>query len=166
MSCENCSKGDLLPGDPTGAISTDGAYLASAPQSEMTPARAVVLLTDAFGLPLKNCKILADDLSKRLQCDVWVPDIFGGMFLHLCLPNDVQALIFGIAVGEPLFAVDALTPILPDRAGAKFSFLAILRFIFAVIPRLPVIFRNRPSVVDLRIASVCSFNSLRPAYQH
>jgi carboxymethylenebutenolidase len=76
MSCEDCTKGNVLPGEPTGAIDTvSKAYLAAAPEPS---SRAVILLTDVFGLPLQNCKILADRLSKELACDVWVPDMFDG----------------------------------------------------------------------------------------
>jgi len=131
MSCDNCSKGLVLPGDPTGTIGPDGAYLASAPPSDVTLTHAVVLLTDAFGLPLKNCKILADALSNRLGCDVWVPDIFNG---------------------DPLFSPDALN-FVPDKAGVKTSPWGMLRVVFACIPRLAAIYRSRPSVVDSRIAS-------------
>lgn len=79
MACSDCSKGSLLPGDPTGSIidGSGGAYLAKGVDSG-TSKRAVVLLTDAFGLPLKNSKILADNFAKSLGCDVWVPDIFNG----------------------------------------------------------------------------------------
>jgi len=87
MSCEDCTKGKILPGEPTGAIDTvSKAYLAAALKSS---SRAVVLLTDVYGLPLQNCKILADKLSKELACDVWVPDIFDGTY-HLLLDNGLQ----------------------------------------------------------------------------
>ncbi len=79
-ACEHCTQGYVLPGEPAGTI-VDGAYFHPAPataESGATSTRAVVLLTDIFGLPLKNSKIIADELSKRLQCDVWVPDIFAG----------------------------------------------------------------------------------------
>jgi carboxymethylenebutenolidase len=78
MSCPDCSTGEFLPGEPTGTTSTQGAYFSPAPVAPEDPKRAVILLTDAFGLPVKNCKILADNLAKRLNCDVWVPDLFEG----------------------------------------------------------------------------------------
>jgi hypothetical protein len=81
MSCPDCTTGGILPGEPTGTFSIKGAYCAAAP--EATSKRAVLLLTDGFGLDLKNCKILADDMAKRLRCDVWVPDIFDGMLPFL-----------------------------------------------------------------------------------
>jgi len=79
MSCPDCLTGGLLPAEPTGSISTQGAYLAPAPaDSTETSKGAICLLTDAFGLGLKNCKILADNLAKELNCDLWVPDYFAG----------------------------------------------------------------------------------------
>ena len=79
MSCPKCQEGFVLPGDPTGNIDQDflGAYHASAPNSK-TSQRALIFLTDGFGLPLNNCKIMADNLAKRLECDVWIPDYFDG----------------------------------------------------------------------------------------
>ena len=76
MSCENCFKGSELPGEPSGSM-VDGAYLAASP-TQAEPKRAVVLLTDIFGLPLKNSKIQADKLAQEIGVDVWVPDIFAG----------------------------------------------------------------------------------------
>jgi carboxymethylenebutenolidase len=83
MSCPDCTTGGFLPGEPTGTFSTQGAYFTPAPvalepEDPQASKRAVLLLTDAFGLPLKNSKILADNLAKRLNCDVWVPDLFEG----------------------------------------------------------------------------------------
>jgi carboxymethylenebutenolidase len=83
-SCERCTQGQTLPGEPTGTMTTSlgcEAYLASAqrPGEESTShGPAIVLFTDAFGLPLVNSKILADNLCQKLGCDVWVPDIFNG----------------------------------------------------------------------------------------
>ena len=83
--CAHCVSGLKLPGDPTGAFH-DGAYFRSAQST--TSARAVVLLTDAFGLPYQNCKLLADIYSQRLGCDVWVPDMFdGSCYRFLVLPH-------------------------------------------------------------------------------
>ncbi|KAF8069024.1 dienelactone hydrolase [Lyophyllum atratum] len=78
MSCPNCIAGELLPGEPAGISSTQGAYLASGSVSNEPSKRAIVLLTDVFGLPLKNCKIIADHLAKEMGCDVWIPDQFAG----------------------------------------------------------------------------------------
>lgn len=81
MTCPQCREGFVLPGDPNGAINEEfqGAYLAPSPDGESL--RAIVYLTDGFGLPLKNCKIMADKLAEKLQCDVWIPDYFKGSLI-------------------------------------------------------------------------------------
>ena len=78
-------------GEPKGSIETGflgNSYLAPAPASldeTTTPAKkAVLLLTDAFGLGIPNPKLIADELASQLQCDVWVPDYFLGE-LRRCL---------------------------------------------------------------------------------
>jgi hypothetical protein len=75
MSCPDCFRGSVLLGEPTGNF-VDGTYLATHP--ERTSERAIILLTDIFGLPLKNPKILADSPATHLKCDVWIPDQFAG----------------------------------------------------------------------------------------
>ncbi|KAF5389172.1 hypothetical protein D9757_003523 [Collybiopsis confluens] len=122
MSCPDCRKGTILPGEPTGSIAPNGAYFAPGPSG--TKSRAVILLTDIFGLPLVNSKLLADHFSKKLQCDVWVPDQFNG---------------------NPPFGVDSMK--FPEKAGDK---LEILPFLVGLIPALPALIRNRPSVVFAR----------------
>lgn len=80
-TCAQCTQGHVLPGEPEGSM-VDGAYFHAAPASETVTGetRAIVLLTDIFGLGLKNSKLLVDELSKRLGCDVWAPDLFLGMW--------------------------------------------------------------------------------------
>ena len=81
--CEHCKGGYILPGEPKGEMQ-DAAYFTPGPAasgSEAAPSddkKAIVLLTDIFGLPLVNCKIVADRLAERVGCDVWIPDQFGG----------------------------------------------------------------------------------------
>jgi len=104
------------------------AYLHESPSGSKT--RAVVLLTDIFGLPLVNCKIIADEISKRVDCDVWVPDLFDG---------------------RPLFRVDELLPLVPIKAGEKMPFMRNLRFRLAIIPRLHRLFAIRAAVTDPKI---------------
>lgn len=98
--CPRCQEGSVLPGEPTGNTVPEfqGAYFSPAPDQQTEGAEtggrnkcAVLLLTDAFGLPLKNCKIMADELAKRLGCDVWVPDYFNGKsFAYFSLCPDVN----------------------------------------------------------------------------
>ncbi|KAJ6613335.1 dienelactone hydrolase [Mycena sp. CBHHK59/15] len=130
MSCPDCFRGNVLEGEPTGVISDiDGAYLAKG--SGETSQRAIVLLTDIFGLPLKNSKLLADNFALHLGCDVWVPDLFAG---------------------HPP-ATEWQLRMLPEKAGDKISFFDIIKFIFSILPSIPPIFRNRSAVVDPRTIS-------------
>ncbi len=73
MACERCIQGFVMKDEPEGSMVGD-AYV----HEGTDKSRAVVLLTDIFGLPLVNCKLNADELSERLSCDVWVPDYFAG----------------------------------------------------------------------------------------
>jgi carboxymethylenebutenolidase len=74
--CEHCVQGHTLQGTPSGTFQ-GSAYLHPAPTGSSTK-RAVVVLTDIFGLNLVNNKLITDEYSKRLECDVWCPDIFEG----------------------------------------------------------------------------------------
>ncbi|KDR77585.1 hypothetical protein GALMADRAFT_245735 [Galerina marginata CBS 339.88] len=134
MSCSNCQEGFVLPGEPTGTISQDfqGAYHAATPNSEKSK-YAIILFTDGFGLPLKNCKIIADNLAKSLECDVWVPDYFDG---------------------RPLVAVDNLST--PDRAGKKMTNLDWIKLVLSSVPSLPAYIHSRPSAVDKRVTQFIS----------
>ncbi|THH31165.1 hypothetical protein EUX98_g3022 [Antrodiella citrinella] len=127
MSCEQCGQGYVLAGEPEGTM-VDGAYL----HEGSNKSRAVVLLTDIFGLPLVNCKIMADRFSKELDCDVWVPDLFDG---------------------RPPMNADDMEPLMPDRAGQKIPFMNILRLIWLIVPRVHLLYASRASVVDARIST-------------
>ena len=76
MTCPQCTQGYILPGEPRGTF-VDGAYFSPAPEGGSST-KAIVFLTDIFGLGLRNCKILADAYAKKVECDVWVPDLFAG----------------------------------------------------------------------------------------
>ncbi|KAJ7073540.1 dienelactone hydrolase endo-1,3,1,4-beta-D-glucanase [Mycena belliarum] len=128
MSCPDCISGALITGEPTGYIDASGAYHAPAPStaSETQKTRSILLFTDAFGLPLNNCKLIADTLAARLACDVWVPDIFAG---------------------RPLIPLHLM---LPSRSGEKIGFFRWLQFFWAMLFRVGNIFASRPSIADAR----------------
>ncbi|KAJ2928419.1 hypothetical protein H1R20_g8682, partial [Candolleomyces eurysporus] len=139
MSCPKCVEGYELPGEPRGSIQAEfqGAYFTTFQSQDAsssgsnTSKRAVVLLTDGFGLPLKNCKVIADKISTSLECDVWIPDYFQG---------------------RPLIPLNAMSG--PDKASQKMSILDWIKFIFLNgIPSIPAFISSRPSVVDARLAS-------------
>lgn len=124
----------------------DGAYFSAAPEGGSS-SNAVVLLTDVFGLPLKNNKILADELAKRVGCDVWVPDLFAGAHPLVVAPCRVDVWI----PGSPPVTVDELEPYLPDQPGQTLSWGAKFRLIFLILSRAVKFFGVRPSVVDSRV---------------
>lgn len=104
MSCPDCTRGDFLPGELKGSFSPDfqGAYFTSG-SGEAQSKRAVILLTDAFGLPLKNCKIIADEIATRLECDVWVPDYFNGGHFNFFLERFADSNISNSLQEDHLF---------------------------------------------------------------
>ncbi|KAJ7342470.1 hypothetical protein DFH08DRAFT_782889 [Mycena albidolilacea] len=129
MSCPDCFKGSVLDREPTGVISEiDGAYFAPGPSDANSGShRAIILLTDGFGLNLKNPKILADQFALHLACDVWVPDFFAG---HPPITESQMKL-------------------LPERAGVKLGFFSMLKLVSVVLPSVPsLLITNRSSVVD------------------
>lgn len=58
-------------------------YFTPARGDSTQPTKAIILLTDIFGLRMSNPKIVADHFAEQLGMDVWVPDFFeGGLCLH------------------------------------------------------------------------------------
>jgi len=119
-----------MTAEPTGRM-VDDVYLHESPSGNKT--RAVVLLTDIFGLPLVNSKLVADEISNKLDCDVWVPDLFNG---------------------KPLFGVDELTPLVPTKPGTKVPIWSILKVFTILLPRVFRMFSIRASVTDYKVDAV------------
>ncbi len=159
MSCEQCTQGYVLPGEPAGSI-VDGAYFHPAPEGS-PKSSAIVLLTDIFGLPLKNSKLIADELSKGVGCDVWVPDLFAGT--SLCSrPLCILLSLTQVLAGNPPFKVEELEPLMPQRPSESITFVNTLRMIVLALSRAFRLYGVRGSVVDSRINSVsCRSLSLR-----
>jgi dienelactone hydrolase len=101
-------------------------YFTAAPNDATERTKAIILLTDIFGLPLPNPKIVADQLAEQVGVDVWAPDLFNG---------------------KPIADANTME-LFPDRAGAKIPWL---RLIIKLIPSIPRMFANRASVVDPRV---------------
>jgi carboxymethylenebutenolidase len=77
MTSTSCRKGFLIHGEPKGSM-VGPDYFAPAPSDATERTKAIVLLTDIFGLPSPNPKIIADHLAEHVHVDVWVPDLFNG----------------------------------------------------------------------------------------
>lgn len=132
MLYDRCVQGGILEGKFTGRMEDD-AYNAPAPGVGLLsdgPQTCIVLLTDIFGLPLKNCKIIADSLAKELGVDVWVPDQFAGK------PIVKSSEMNGLSAGTP---------------GEKRGFFGTLKMVLLFLFKIHLIIRNRPSVTDARV---------------
>lgn len=124
--CEHCTQGYILSGEPKNSMQPNGAYFAPAAGDNIATGKAVILFTDIFGLPLKNCKIQADMLAERLGVDVWVPDVFNG---------------------QPITTVEELSPYLKEVPEQKMGILNRIGLIFLMVSRIPRIFVNTPGKV-------------------
>ncbi|KAF5010617.1 hypothetical protein FDECE_3219 [Fusarium decemcellulare] len=80
MPCDDCKTGFQWNGTPAGKETTlNGAKAYVTGDSKDT---AILILTDLFGHTLPNVRILADHYAKEANATVYVPDIFGGEFVH------------------------------------------------------------------------------------
>ncbi|KAG8880337.1 hypothetical protein FRB99_004812, partial [Tulasnella sp. 403] len=73
--CQSCTEGYRLPGEPKGQVVTLGFQQAYRTVTEGGH-KAIVLLTDAFGMTIPNGQLVADTISERLNITVFVPDMF------------------------------------------------------------------------------------------
>lgn len=76
--CPSCIQGYRLAGEPTGEMVSVGDQQAYVRSGTTQGQKAVVILPDAFGLPIPNAQIIADRFSEKLGIDVYVPDIYHG----------------------------------------------------------------------------------------
>lgn len=158
--CPNCITGHRLSGDSTGEMvrvspNVVDAYYASkhSRQEEgATGKKAVVFLTDIFGLPLGNPKIMADTINERLGVDVWVPDMFDGKpWLLLWVLIRAESSM----VGRYPVSSESLGPLIRDTPDApQHGFLTKLKMVFTLLSVLPSFLASRPSVVSQRSEAV------------
>jgi len=128
MSCSDCTAGNWLPGSPKGT-EEDGVYLAKGSNQADTKDKAVVVLSDVFGLALPNPKIIADSIAERTGFDVWVLDLFNG---------------------NPPLAPGSLDSVSPRRAGEKVGLWKQIGLYLTVFAHIFGFIAARPSVVDPR----------------
>ncbi|EIM81993.1 chlorocatechol-degradation protein [Stereum hirsutum FP-91666 SS1] len=77
--CKHCIEGVVHEGETTGTIETIGGvrtYIAT-PSQDFPKDKAVLILTDVFGLELNNNRLLADAYAKN-GFKVFMPDLFDG----------------------------------------------------------------------------------------
>ncbi|KAM0193495.1 hypothetical protein ACHAPI_007564 [Fusarium lateritium] len=101
MPCDDCKTGFQWNGTPIGKESTlNGATAYVTGDSTDT---AILVLTDFFGHTLPNIRILADHYAKEVNATVYVPDIFGGEFVHpdaLSDPEKAKSFNMGAFLGR------------------------------------------------------------------
>jgi dienelactone hydrolase len=101
MSCPDCFQGGKATGEAKGymkEIAGVQTYVAGDP-STTTSQSTIIYFTDAFGLPLINNKLLADEYASATGFRVLVPDIIPGGPMSL----SVMALMEEIRVPVSLF---------------------------------------------------------------
>ncbi|KAL9061581.1 MAG: hypothetical protein Q9162_000113 [Coniocarpon cinnabarinum] len=76
--CKDCVSGTIHDGTPTGRTEKlyDLDVYVAEPSSQ--PKATIVMITDAFGWQLNNNRIMADNLAKKTECKVLMPDFFCG----------------------------------------------------------------------------------------
>lgn len=126
--CERCVQGYLLGGEPTGVFEGPAYFKASPVPSN----RAIILLSDIFGLKIPNAKLLADRYSEKLGCDVWVPDLFEG---------------------NPPFTPEQLAPVIHDVPNTPTPFWSKIKFTGTILTSLPKLMGIRSNLVDNRIVT-------------
>ncbi|KAH7102112.1 alpha/beta-hydrolase [Auriculariales sp. MPI-PUGE-AT-0066] len=75
------SPASLMKGEPTGTMVKIGGvdtYVARPPHIKKGCKEAILFLTDIFGLPLPNNKLLADRFARETSLPVYVPDYLNG----------------------------------------------------------------------------------------
>ena len=95
MSCSNCFKGTAHEGDPRGEETkfngrdtyvVEPAINPDSPSSSPQAIKGiVVMLSDAFGWQFTNLRILADEIARKGQFRVYLPDFFDGHVAPLWL---------------------------------------------------------------------------------
>ena len=155
MSCPDCISGNSLPGSPKGT-EENGAYFAKGSGQEGAKDKAVVVLTDIFGLAISNPKIIADAIAERTGFDVWVPDLFNGMLSAYIRRPDVRYSSSTGCPGHPPVAPEVMDPLNPRRPGEKMGFLRTVKFYLTILTHIPGFIASRPAVVDKRATEVRS----------
>lgn len=153
MSCSDCTSGNWLPGSPKGT-EENGAYLAKGSDQEAAKDKAVVVLTDIFGLAISNPKIIADSIAERTGFDVWVPDLFDGMLSTRTRSPDVGCSLNTARPGHPPVAPEVLDSFVPRRVGEKMGLWRWMRFCLTALLHISGFIASRSAVVDSRAKEV------------
>ncbi len=79
MSCPSCFTGTIHEGTPKGNTVTlyDRRIYASVPPSDDSKG-IVVIISDAFGWEFVNVRVLADEMARKGDFQVYIPDFLEG----------------------------------------------------------------------------------------
>eukprot|EP01118_Nematostelium_gracile_P019645 TRINITY_DN9178_c0_g1_i1.p1 TRINITY_DN9178_c0_g1~~TRINITY_DN9178_c0_g1_i1.p1 ORF type:complete len:263 (-),score=79.05 TRINITY_DN9178_c0_g1_i1:4-732(-) len=78
MSCDDCLKGSFIDAEVLGTEGTYANEKAYIIRPTEPVKRAIIISTDLFGYQIRNAQLIADQLSKRLNALVVVPDYLDG----------------------------------------------------------------------------------------
>ncbi|RDL38971.1 uncharacterized protein BP5553_03311 [Venustampulla echinocandica] len=164
MACRDCLSGTIHTETPTGSEKTIHGFptYVAEPEAGTTPKGLVVIICDAFGWKISNCRLLADIYAKKGGFLVYVPDFMNGKSptIICCIPHGEHFLTLN-PIGNDMDpgSMGAMERI--AKPGSWLTTLVykpiwILRAIFTTIDFL---IKNRVSVCHPRVISF--FSSLR-----
>jgi len=112
---------------------------------EDTNTKAIVILTDIFGLASNNNQLIADELAEKLDVDVYVPDMFDG---------------------APPVPEAQMRPFMPDEPGVRISLWSKLQFLWILIRNIFSLRRAlNKAKADATITEVLQHLSLERHYK-
>ncbi|KAI8907986.1 dienelactone hydrolase [Gorgonomyces haynaldii] len=94
MTTKLCCAGVQDEGTPIGTLESIGGQSCYVSKGTATN-KAIVLVTDVFGLGIKNPKLLADAFAKETGFSVYVPDLFKGKEVPPQAMDSMEALMNG-----------------------------------------------------------------------
>ncbi|KAI0796214.1 dienelactone hydrolase endo-1,3,1,4-beta-D-glucanase [Abortiporus biennis] len=156
MSCKHCLTGVLHEGTPEGAIQQINGvecYVAT-PSGEYPKDKVILFLTDVFGIPLNNNKLLADGFAKNGFKTV-MPDILNGDPIpDMTSPEDFAAWREkNFSVWMPKHGPDSWIPVV-DKVVEALKAEGVTRFgttgyCFGAPPAFYLAFKNESHVTVL-----------------
>lgn len=79
MQCDNCTKGYLAEGNPTGVVEKFAGFDTYFARPLEKSTKAIILAADAFGYTLNNSRLIADSLATHTGSLTIIPDFFGSV---------------------------------------------------------------------------------------
>ncbi|KAI0630599.1 alpha/beta-hydrolase [Trametes polyzona] len=147
--CKHCVSGVRHEGTPEGTttqIAGIETYVAT-PSGEYPKDKAILFLTDVFGLKLENNRLLADDYARN-GFKVYVPDLFNGDALPADALSggnfDLMAWLGKHTAPDVLEIVRKVIAALKAEGVTKF---AAIGFCFGARPAFDLAFNNEVAVV-------------------